>query len=84
MKSRRRLADVCLLEELFIGAAFFRNRDLSNFQYACNLRRLVVPGFLNDGRGKRSASARAVAELLGSTHEPVHRLRYGCKREKPR
>jgi hypothetical protein len=63
-KSSRKLYEVRILEELLMLAALFCNPDLSNLVYIGNVRRFVIPGFMNGGRRNNSASAKAVAELF--------------------
>lgn len=58
-------ADVEYLEKMLISMALRRNGSLLNLQNTKMLREMVVPGLLNSGRGKLSASANELRRLMG-------------------
>lgn len=49
--------DIRTLEQLLIGAAIDRNPQLCNIKNTKVLREIMVPGFLNSGRGQARSSA---------------------------
>jgi hypothetical protein len=57
--------EVEFLEDALIGACLARNPDLMNRSQTSYLRKLTVPGFLNDEGIRRTASARIIAQIVG-------------------
>ncbi|HEY0919857.1 hypothetical protein [Devosia sp.] len=62
--SRTGYRDVDLLEDLLIGAALRKNRELLNVQKTDLLMNMEVPGFLNSRRGKLSTAANDLKRLF--------------------
>jgi hypothetical protein len=58
--------DIRAWENLLIGICLLRNRDLLNVKQTKHLRGIVVPGYMNERPGARSAPARRLAKLLGT------------------
>jgi len=64
-KQLRKSAAIGFLEDALIGACLLRNPDLLNKRQTKHLRRVVVPGFMNDAqRGRKSRGAAELAALL--------------------
>lgn len=53
------------LEQLLIGNCLRKNPDLANKKDTSYLRRMRVPGYLNETAGARTREARALADLIG-------------------
>jgi hypothetical protein len=60
----RKIGAVTALEEMLIGICLQRNSELLNKKTTRYLKRLHVPGYLNDSPGARPKNARALARLL--------------------
>jgi hypothetical protein len=54
------------LEELLIGTCLPKNHDLLNKSLAKNLKKIQVPGYMNDSRENRSTAAKNLAKLLAT------------------
>ena len=54
------------LEELLIGTALQKNPNLLNKRTTKHLREIEVPGYMNEKRGPRTKSAKALADVLGA------------------
>jgi hypothetical protein len=66
-KSRKAgIGDICALENMLIGSCLLRNRKLLNIRQTKHPRGIVVPGYMNEKPGARSATARRLAQLLGT------------------
>jgi hypothetical protein len=59
-----KLGSVAALEEMLIGTCLQRNPELLNKRTTKYLKRLHVPGYINDQRGARTTDARSLASLL--------------------
>lgn len=53
------------LEQLLMGNCLRKNPDLANKKDMSYLRRITVPGYLNETAGARTREARALADLIG-------------------
>jgi len=65
-KPRQRIGDVRALENLLIGSCLLRNRSLLNTKQTKHLRRISVPGYMNEQPGARSKPAKGFAKLLNN------------------
>ena len=59
------VGSVKLLEQLLIGNCLRKNPDLANKANTIYLKRMRVPGFLNDTPGAPSREAKALAKVIG-------------------
>jgi hypothetical protein len=60
------ISDVRALENLLIGSCLLRNSKLLNVKQVKHPKGIVVPGYMNEPPGARSASAKNLAKLLGT------------------
>jgi hypothetical protein len=58
------VGSIARLEQLLIGNCLRKNSDLANKKDTSYLRRIRVPGYLNEAAGGRTREARALANLL--------------------
>lgn len=59
------VGSVARLEQLLIGNCLRKNHELANKKDTVYLRRIRVPGYLNEGAGARTREARELATLIG-------------------
>ena len=57
--TKRKIGAVAALEEMLIAVCLQRNRELLNKKTTRYLKRLHLPGFLNDSPGARPKNAKA-------------------------
>jgi hypothetical protein len=62
--TKSRIGDVSFLEKMLIGTCLSRNLQLANISMTRYHVDVCVPGYMNGGKGKRSSSARSLADLL--------------------
>ena len=60
------IGDIRALENLLIGSCLLRNSKLLNVKQVKHPKGIVVPGYMNESPGARSASAKGLAKLLGT------------------
>jgi hypothetical protein len=60
------IGDIRALENLLIGSCLLRNSKLLNVKQVKHPKGIVVPGYMNEPPGARSASATGLAKLLGT------------------
>lgn len=65
-KKRKGSVSITKLEELLIGACLSKNPDLLNKRTAGYLKKIQVPGYMNEPPGKRSKEAQHLKRLLES------------------
>ena len=60
------IGDVRALENLLIGSCLLRNSKLLNVKQVKHPKGIIVPGYMNEPPGARSASAKGLAKVLGT------------------
>jgi hypothetical protein len=58
------IGEIRALENLLIGICLLRTSRLLNVKQTKHLKRIVVPGYMNEKPGARSTSAKSLAKLL--------------------
>lgn len=53
------------LEILLIGAAYRKNKKISNIKNSVTLKKMIVPGFMNSTHGANKGSVRGFKTLVG-------------------
>jgi hypothetical protein len=60
------IGDVRALENLLIGSCLLRNSKVLNVKQVKHPKRIIVPGYMNEPPGARSAPAKGLAKLPGT------------------
>ncbi len=60
------IGEIGALENLLIGSCLLRNHKLLNVKQTKHPRGILVPGYMNEKPGARSAPAKGLAKLLGT------------------
>jgi len=58
--------DIQLLETMLIGSCLKRNSELMNIKDTKHLREMVVPGYLNNPKGRDTKRIKSLQEIIGA------------------